>query len=236
MLEAGFEFENNIARVVAAFETLPVALRPVYFSHTEEVSNAADQIEDKKRFAAFVAKSQSGFFLLAPGITYSIRIATGKSTICDCFLDVDPSLAKEFLIHMATAQPIFGFACEPQEREHRNRVVTKQGVNTIESWVGRDSQKYLPGFYWLTLLPDSLATRHAVPLPVVEKAAQEHVALQGGQHLFRFYEQPQDWQSVQSIAELISTLPGVFDIEKMKPQLAAAKNFLDLNAALRNWK
>ena len=41
---------------------------------------------------------------------------------------------------MAMAHPIFGFACMAEEREHRNRITTKLGINTIESWVGRDTQ------------------------------------------------------------------------------------------------
>lgn len=236
MLEAGLEFENDVEQVVAALTTLPPTLRPVHFSHEEKVRSSVDRIEDQKRFAAFAGQSQSGFFLLAPGLTYSIRIAAGKSTVCDCFLEVEPLLAKQFLVQMATAQPVFGFACAPEEREHRNRVTTTQGANTIESWVGRDPQKYVPGFYWLTLLPEFLATRHGVPLSAVEKVALEHLELEGGQHLFRFYERPGDWRSVHSVAQLVSTLQGVFDIEKIKPQIAAAQKFLALNTVVKNWQ
>ncbi len=109
-------------------------------------------------------------------------------------------------------------------------------MNTIESWVGRDPQRYVPGFYWLTLLSEALVKKHNVPLPTVEKVALEHIELGGGQHLFQFYERPEDWQSSQGVAELTTVLPGVFDVEKIKPQLAAAKNYLDLTAALERWK
>ena len=115
-------------------------------------------------------------------------------------------------------------------------MTTQQGVNKIESWVGRDIDKYVPGFYWLTLLPEALAAKHGIPLTAVERVAREHVALPGGQHLFRFYDRPEDWRSSPVVRNLCATLPGVFDVEKLKPQLAKAKNFLELNSMLRAWK
>jgi hypothetical protein len=236
MIEAGLEFDDTIDRVVKAFVDLPAPLRPVYFSHEEEPASDADLIEDQKRFSAFVTKSKSGIFLLGPGVTYSIRFATDKSVICNCFFHVAPRTVEPFLKHMAQAKPGFGFACSPSERERRNRVTTQQGLNTIESWVGRDTQKYVPGFYWLTLLPDALAQRHGIPLASVEAVAQEHIELEGGQHLFRFYERPDDWQDTPAVTQLCASLPGVFDVDRLKPQLLAAKDFLDLNSMLRDWK
>ena len=156
--------------------------------------------------------------------------------VCDCFMDVRPDAAKQFLEHMAAAQPNFGFACAPDERERRNRVTTKQGVNTIESWVGRDTQKYVPGFYWLTLLPDALAQRHGIPLTAVNEVAKEHIELGGGQHLFRFYDRAEDWVETLAVTELYKSLPGVFDVEKIKPKLLEAKSFMELNSMLRDWK
>ncbi len=236
MIEAGLEFEGSIDRVIAAFAELPLPLRPTHFSHEEKVGAEADRVEDQKRFAAFVAKSTSGFFLLGTAVTYSIRIASGRPLVCDCFIDVEPETAKQFLMHMSKAQPHFGFACAPGERERRNRVTTQQGVNTIESWVGRDTRKYVPGFYWLTLLPESMAIQHGVPLAAAEMVAQEHIELKGGQHLFQFYARPEDWQATAVVAELCASLPGVFDVERVKPQLSTAKNFLELNSMLRDWK
>jgi hypothetical protein len=44
-------------------------------SHEEQIERNADRIEDQGRFSAFLARSQSGFFLLGQGLTYSIGIA-----------------------------------------------------------------------------------------------------------------------------------------------------------------
>lgn len=236
MIEAGFEFDGEIQSAMAVIADLPAPLRPVHFSHDEGISNDADRIDDQKRLAAFIARSKSGFFLLGPSVTYSVRLAVGKPLICDCFLDVTPDVAEQFLKHMSRAKPVFGFACAPGERERRNRITMQYGVNTIESWVGRDTQKYIPGFYWLTLIPDALAKQHSISLPVVEAVAHEHIVLEGGQHMFRFYENPEDWLKTAAVTELCTSLPGVFDIEMVKSQLSTARNFLDMNSTLRGWK
>lgn len=236
MIEAGLEFDGEIDRVLAAFIALPPPLRPAYFSHEEKIVDTGDRVDDQKRFAAFRARSQSGFFLLNEGVTYSLRFATGKPLICDCFLDVQPEIAKQFLVRMSTARPLFGFACAPAEREHRNRVTVQQGSNKIENWVGRDTRKNVPGFYWLTLLSETLAKRHGVSSAAIEAVAHEHIALEDGQHLFRFYERPEDWQETNAVTELCASLPGVFSIDEVKPQLSAAKNFLELNSMLRDWR
>ena len=90
MIEAGLEFKGEINRVLNAFVTLPTSLRPVNFSQEEKIGSPADLIDDGKRFSAFVAKSIAGVFLLSQTVTYSIRIAAGKSIVCDCFIDVLP--------------------------------------------------------------------------------------------------------------------------------------------------
>jgi hypothetical protein len=238
MIEAGLEFDGAIDRVVRAFVDLPAPLRPVHFSHEEKPTSDADRIDDCRQFATFVAKSKSGFFLLGPGLTYSLRRTRGKSLICDCFLEVAPEGAERFLRHMSKALPIFGFACMPAERERRNRVTTRQGTSKIESWVGRDTQRYVPGLYWLTLLPEALARQHGLSLAAVNAVARQHLDLGNGQHLFRLYNRPEEWLETSSsaVTDLRASLPGVFNVENIKPQLEAAKNFLDLNVLLREWR
>jgi hypothetical protein len=236
MIEAGLEFDGDIERILAEFTTLPLPLRPVHFSIEEKMVDAADRFEDHKRFADFRARSQSGFFLLGETVTYSFRFAIGKPLICDCFIDVRPDVAIQFLIQMSMVQPLFSFACAPDEREHRNRVTVRQGADKIESWVGRDTQRYVPGFYWLTLLSERLVRRHSVSLAAIEEIAQDHIILGGDQHLFRFYAQPEDWKKTNAVSELCASQPGVFNVEEVKPVLLTAKNFLELNSMLRDWR
>lgn len=244
MIQSTLEFHSaDLRSIVAAFCTLPEGLRPTHHSFGE--NEVGKEILDAETFLASLSKAGLGPVLKGSSVTYDIGFFDGfvgseriksRSIICNCFLEVDPAFAKKFLLHMAIARPVFGFACAQDERHQRNRVIVKQGVNTIESWVGRDTQKYVPGFYWLTLLSEALAEKHGIPLSAVEKIALEHIKLQGGQHLFRFYERPDDWKSTSAVSELCASLRGVFDVERIKPQFPTAKNFLDLDAMLSKWK
>jgi len=235
MIEARLEFApGSLKQVLRKLLSSPADLRPTHHSLGED--EKGELITDPEEFIELVKEQTPGPYLIGRRCSYDISVPVPKPIVCHGFLEVEPSLAEQFLTHMATAQPIFGFACVQEERYQRNRVTIKQGVNTIESWVGRDTQRYVPGFYWLTLLPDALAKQHGVPLSEVEKVAQEHIELEGGQHLFRFYERPEDWQATSAVAELCASLPGVFDVERVKPQLPAAKNFLELDSMLRVWK
>ena len=88
----------------------------------------------------------------------------------------------------------------------------------------------------MTLLSPAVARKHEVPFDAVAAVAREHVELDGGEHFFRFYERPEDWRSTRDVDHLCSSIPGVFDIEKIRPSVVAAKNLLELNLILRNWK
>jgi len=235
MIEAGLEFANaRLQEVLQALFALPADLRPSRYSRGED--EPATVIVELDEFLASTERKAPGPLLIAPRGTYDISIPEDKPLVCVCFLDVEPMLAKEFMLHMATAKPRFGFACAPEEREHRNRIKTKQGENLIESWVGRDLEQYIPGLYWLTLVPEVLAKKHDVPLSALKKIAREHIVVEDDQHLFRFYENPNDWKSTGDVARLCASLPGIFDIEQIRTQLMSAKTFLDLNALVRRWK
>ncbi len=235
MIETRLDFKpGTLKEVVHKLLSLPVDLRPSHHSLGED--ETGEVIGDPQGFANSLLERSPGPYLTGAHCSYDISLAAPKPTVCHGSLDVEPDLAKQFMVEMALLSPIFGFACAQDERYQRNRVVTRQGENTIESWVGRDTHKYVPGFYWLTLLSDVLAKQHNVPLSALEAVALEHIELEGGQHLFRFYERPEDWQRTSIVTTLCASLPGVFDIEAVKPKLRAAKNFLELNSILRNWK
>lgn len=237
MITAELEFELSSARfVLEKILTLPEALRPTHECPGED--EVGTEIDDPNRLVQSFDPPSSGLGFLknANGATYYMRKERRGSLGCYAYFDgVSRDVVKSFLICMSSASPIFGFTCAPEEREHRNRVVTKQGMNTIESWVGRDTRKYIPGLYWLTLLPTILAEKYRVSLSVLAGAALEHLELRGEQHLLRFYERPEDWRSNNMLEQLSSAQPGIFDIKKVRLQLETAKNFLEVQAVLDSW-
>jgi hypothetical protein len=234
VITAELQFSPSSKRqTVEAFLTLPQELRPIRRSAGED--DIGTPIGDPDQFLDGVEESDSGFFLKGPGVVYDFIFSRSRPIVCNCFLEIQSHLAKVLLIHMAAAQPVFGFACTFDELDARNRVTVKQGINSIESWVGQDIRRYIPGLYWMTLLPAALAKKHDVPLSAVEKVALEHIKLDGDQHFFRFYDRPEDWRSNTDVTALGASFPSVFNVEKIKPQLNTAKNFHDLEVILSKW-
>jgi hypothetical protein len=235
MIKAVLKFPLSTTDLVTkTILSLPEILRPAFVSLAEDEVGTA--IGDVNVFLQTFKMPTIGVYLQNSTALYDLRRSRNSTLIVDADLDAIPDdTVRDFLIRMAIAHPIFGFACAGEELEYRNRITTQLGINTIHSWVGRDTRKYLPGLYWWTLLPASLAEQHGIPLSTIVDAAQEHIELEGKQHLLRFYEKPEDWQSAAVTAQLYPSLPGVFDVEKLRPKLQVATTFLELNAILDAW-
>ena len=213
---------------------LPGILRPTALSLAED--EPATAIGDVNVFLTNFKMPTIGVYLKNSTVVYDLRRVGTHSIIVDADLGKIPDDAvRDFLIHMAALHPIFGFACTQKEREYRNRITTKFGINVMESWVGRNTRRYIPGLYWWTLLPASLVEQHGVPLSILVQAAQEHIELEGQQHLLRFYKNPEDWRSAAFMAELYHSCPGIFDVEKLRPKLQGMTKFLEITAILHDW-
>ena len=136
-------------------------------------------------------------------------------------MKTDPSRAEVLLERMAATDPVFGYACAWEELLHRNQIKEKVRVGSVngssESFVGRDLAKFVPGLYWLTLVSESLANRHGVPLPALTEPALEHRPLGAGRHLLRFHERLEAWRERQSELDAIcAAQSGVFEINSNK--------------------
>jgi hypothetical protein len=236
VIDVGAEFESGqLDQVVAALLAIPLPLRPQSFSSSE--TGRGESVDDAKTFAAFLRKSKSGFFLKRPGLVCSISIGGNKQPLtCNCFVELGADAARSVIEALAQARPRFASAASLEERDRRNRVSAKFGINNVEAWVGRDVARYVPGLYWLTLLPRTLSEAHGLSLEQLRAQAREHVALEGDQDLFRFYDDPGDWAANQErVAQLYRQNAGIFDVEKVKPLLSSAKNWLEFTGLVRQW-
>ena len=235
-LESGL---SSLRTLVRGLCELPDSLRATRHSQGEdEVGQAIDDIEQ------YLASLKGGPLLRGSGVFYSISAPMRRSDlpiICSChFKEAPPNLVRMFMERMAAIGILFGYACTWEELQHRNWIFAevdggKEG--TSEGFEGRDISKYVPGLYWLTLLPEALAERHGVPLAEVSQAALERVDLGGGQHLFRFHDHPEDWRKrTDAMDDLCARLPGVFDVHEVRRLVAkGVKTFAELHALLDPW-
>jgi hypothetical protein len=236
LVRATLEFPRVARRdVLSAFLSLPGDLRPVRYSEAEDEPQI--RIRDNLEFCEEKAREKGGFNLYAARAYYSVGSVGNYPITCHGY-DIDSLLAQDFLMHMMRAHPIFGFACMAQEERHRNQLVMRfDAKTTIETWLGRNIEKNVPGLYWLTLLSQSLAKRHHVSLAALEKVALENIDLGGGLHLLRFYEHPEDWRTDSVVAKACASQPGIFDIERAKSEIDVGnKTVLEFSDYLEKWE
>ena len=242
MIELFVEFDTaDVGSIVELFCSLPDELCPTHFCFGEGepdtlISSVNDVLES-------VGKAGIGPVLKNAQVTYEIGFfdglvgedrVTSKTITCNGFLKLGVEQVKKLMQEILKSHPIFGFACLPEEKEAKNRVVIQQGVNKVESWVGRDVTKYIPGFYWLTILTNELLLKHGLQVETIRERAIEACEVNRN-YLFCFYESPEEWNKSGSTQQLCSS-PGVFNIEKAKKELLSKTNFLELDTALRQWK
>lgn len=212
---------------------LPVKLRPTHFSIGED--DPRIPLSSSCQLPKALRGRRSGYFLYGPGFSFDISIDHLGDINLMGDLQVPPDQVRELFIHLASLGPGYGYAACPEERLARNRVFHQLGPNKIEAWVGRSSDQWLPGLYWLNLISVALATRHNIPLDLLAGISREHLALENGVHLFRFYDEPGDWARSNLYALLPRSIPRLFDIENVKERLPSATSVLELMAELDRW-
>ena len=241
MISATLRYDSgsSAARdVVRALLALPEGLRPT--RHSEDEDKAGRPIGDPKEFLDSMADLPSYILLRGRGFDYDIHGRQGSGlVVVHCYFNrTPPRLVRTFMERMAATGPAFGRACTWEELLHRNQRVARVGLGTSYGFVGRDHAKFVPGLYWLVLLPQSLAEQHGVPLPEIAAAAMEHAELGDGQHLFRFYDRPEDWREhMDAMDALCARLPGVFDINEVRRIFAdGCRDLSELTRMTRPWE
>ena len=229
---------DSLRAAIRAMCALADVLRPMRYSQGED--RAGKAIGDVE---LYVASVKGGPLLRGKGTLYDISAPPDLPILCNCYFNTTPpSLVRTFMERMAAlGTTVFGYACAWEEKQHRNRIFAEIDGGkggTSEGFRGTDISKYVPGLYWLTLLPEALAERHGVPLAEVSQAALEHVDLGSGRHLFRFHDRPEDWRKrTDAMDDLCARLPGVFDVHEVRRLVVkGVKTFAELHDILRPWR
>ena len=221
-----FDGGTDVLRaVVQTLCELPEPLRAKW--HSEGESDIRRPIE---------SLCHVGNVLWAKCANYLVR-APGGPVECTCEFKTDPLNVRAFMERMAALSPAFGFASAWDELRHRNQLDVRLRIVRAQTFIGMSISKYVPGLYWLTLLPDALRARHGVPLAKLEEAALEHVALGGGQRLFRFHDHPDAWRErTDELDGLCATLPGIFNIADVRSRLVGVTEEKEFDAIVKPWR
>lgn len=243
MITATLYFENGIDDIglVNDLQGLPELIRPVYFAEDEGKIIKANVLSNEERFANFRKENQTGFFLYAGDKTF-FDISTRRVGYAEITLYLAEGSESGFVVaffrSLAGYKPVFGFACDEDEYDHRNRHYVTIGKNHIESWIGRRLEKYISGVYWYTLLSDGLLAQHDVRLAdlSVEAVTTETLG-DGSLHLLKYFENPENWkENADRLDSLCERVDGVFSRHSVEAAVAGITNYLEYDEAIAQWR
>lgn len=235
VIQAGLELDDSRREAVTReLLNLPEPLRPTHYNFGEDQKRKP--VPSLLEALSILTDSrQPGPLLYGPRFSYDLRRGRDRTFRLSCFFETADPDVHTLLVSLASAGPLFGYACALSERIARNRVQKQIGVNALEGWVGRNPRKQLPGLYWYTLISDDLIRQLEIPLDLLVAMAKKYEEPAAGQHLFRFYDRPEDWQAADSVNRFIVDQPGIFDIEEVKMQLSRGGTLLEISTLLGRW-
>jgi hypothetical protein len=262
MITATLYFGNGVddGSLVESLKGLPESMRPVYFAEDEGKIIKVNVLTDDARFEKFRKRNPSGYFLYTEDKTCfdisTSRIGYSRVTL-DLAEGLPTGLVTVFFKGLLNRKPVFGFAYdykEPvpdakgsyvisneearNEYDHRNRYYITIGKNHIESWIGRDLNKYISGIYWQTLLSEALLNKHHVELAALEAEAISSETLGDGSfHLLKFYESPDDWkQNAERLDNLCQRTDGIFSKKSVELAVAGVETFQEYDDIISEWR
>lgn len=240
-VKIGVYFDREDAnRVIDSLLSLPSAFRPIFFSEEESLKSRDDQLADEQRFREFRDRNPAGFFLFSESCLYNFFINRKGYSVALVYLE-DRRLYSEIPIlfgAVAEASSIFGYACDSEEYDHRNRYYITIGMNQIEDWIGRDLEKYIPGVYWYTLFSDELLSKHGVDLAgLTAEAISTETLGDGSLHLLKFFENPEDWkENAERLDKLCERTDGVFSRKSVETAVSGVSNYLEYDDIIADWR
>lgn len=227
--------EKNLPAVYLRLASLPQNLSSVQMSDGEEDPRFPVTFEDLANKTNVPVNTLGGYFLHARAGSYGVNFFKDEAKLfIECASDKD---AVTILRAVGDLPIIYSWACQFDERMHQNRITAKKKYGTEETWVGRDYHRYLPGIYWLNLIPKSLLDRHGIPENAVKAIATSFEEMGAENLLIQLYPSSSDWQKhAPKIDEWRRKTPGVFYKDEAEKALIRAGNFLEASDAMKVWQ
>jgi hypothetical protein len=244
MIEICLYFERHkLLSLVSKLLTLDDN-RPVFYSLAEKLSakeKKDNQIINSDKFIKFVESNPTGFCLHAKNCSYNLSCRVNEYAKLFMYpkKPMQSDMIKAFFRITVCAEPKFGYAAERDEYLHRNRIHSIQGKNKIESWVGRDLSKYLPGLYCYTLISKGTLDLLKVDRTELIAAALSVDTLNKDKSidLLNYFEEPTDWpSSKEQLDALCNRAHGVFAKEEVEKQALTSRDFMELSTITNQWK
>lgn len=224
-----------VKHILGSLETFSQA----QFSCDETDFSEADVLSDLPRFDEFSVKNGDDFILKTPSGDIFSFFSKGDVIICSGFIDKLGEVEKyrQYLITSIEFGCLFGFLCDQDEFMHRNRIGLDLGTMRVESWVGRDVSRYVPGLYYLMAISNPLLLSLRVEEESLEGLGRFLDRKAPGGRLFEFYDDIDKWKEFAGyLDKLCVEMDWIFSKSLAERQLVGVKNFREAQNVLKNWR
>lgn len=214
---------------------LPPNLIPESISVGENDKQFSISLDVLKHGNDLPIDSTCGYFLHSPDAKYGVSFVKNEVKVfIKCMFDEN---ALAILKRVALLPLCYAYACQFEEREHQNRITAKKSYGTEEIWVGRDYRRYLPGLYWLNLIPKTLLEMHKIPLPAISSIAESCELIGEKNYLVQLYPSSETWrQRAEKVNTWRKAATGVFEKTAAQRMLDDAKTFMETSDVSIEWK
>ncbi|MBI3837749.1 MAG: hypothetical protein HY288_07425 [Planctomycetia bacterium] len=227
----------NVESAIDGIVALPPSVRPTHFTADEEKVREHDAIDDESRFATFRRQNRSGFFLIGPRCKYNLSLRSNDYSILSVDVTGEFSEEETFVVcaSMLRARAEYGFAATEEEYYHRNRIYCTIGDANIESWVGRDLRKYVPGVFWRTVLSQRLIAERQLDLRALPSCVQ--VERIDDSVILKVTGRMGEWKArAAEIDNFCASVTGFFSITHVVNDLVGVDDYLKFSQILAPWR
>lgn len=221
---------STIEHITGVLTDAPCGFRALSYSFSE-LDPPSRRRHDWSELAL---KDEPGVFVYSEECQYSLNI-TNRGVKLDCEL-VDSAVADALLESLDDVTMSYGFAADPAEWHHRNRLSRRFSFGVHEAWVGMNSES-LPGVYWKMLLSPEMQVRLGATLESVHAAAKQIRLLKSGTMLVTFFEDADDWRDcADRLDELCRQSKCIFSKDQAAAEFQSAGDFLSASAVAGKWR
>lgn len=191
----------------------------------------------------FIGQNEIGFFLYSDDAKVLANVnfsgAGGYPSIEFTQDDSNCALLLEYADQIINTFSCYGaffiYACLDEERDAKNRVYTNIKGLSIETWVGRNISKYIPGLYWKTWISDKYASHLNADIEGLVASINEPVEKMGNGYFIRLGDKPKSWKDYQKkLSKISRDREYLFNIDKV--DVSSVKSILDTEGVLSAWE
>lgn len=209
--------------VISALAEQPVNMRPTHHSNDEDSARREIDLSQLDKFDDWLG------FLWAPAGGYEVSSDERETLTVFAFSD-DALGIEQLIVRLSREKVVFGYAACSEERAHRNRISEKKPYGIHEGWVGRDIKRYLPGVYWITLVPLKTLENLGIALDAIREIAISTEIVENTNVLAKLYERPTEWsKKAEAVDAWCIKTSGCFSKKKVEAEAEGVTDFLEMS-------